>query len=150
MQRVGARALRDKCDQNSHADRSRCDAKQSTTKRDQKALGKKLPCESPTRGTYCQPGGNLTRTGRRPRQEETRNIQTDQPQQYCRRGKQHPQRFRQLHPQVGMPPWSRRERERRIEIPLAAFSSDHGKAGAPHILLEHGLKPWFESRLSTL
>ena len=57
---------------------------QSTGKRDQQAVGKKLPSESPARSAQRQPCADLTIASRSTRQEQTGDIQTGQTQQHRR------------------------------------------------------------------
>src|SRR5437868_11001096 len=82
-QRGGRGARGKERDESSHGNGSHCDSEQSPSERDQQALGKKLPCQSPARSAEGQPCANLTITGRSTCQEQTGDIQASETQQHC-------------------------------------------------------------------
>ena len=78
VQSGGGRSLGKERDKSSHGKRSRCDPEQSPGKRDQQAVGKKLPPKPPARSAQRQPCADLTIASRSARQEQTGDIQTGQ------------------------------------------------------------------------
>ena len=124
------------------------DPERSTGKREQDAVGKKLPADSPARSAQCQSCADLPVASRSARQEETRDIQAGQAQQHRRRCEQDPEWLRQPAPQSGMALRSRSEFECRREKPLPALRRDSGESGAACVLVQHRLEPGLQPCLS--
>ena len=130
--------------------RSHRDPEQSARQRDQQAVGKKLPRQSPARCAERQPCANLTIASRSTRQEQTGDIQASQTQQAPRLPRIAPTTVPTAAALAGMTLWRGSEHQRGIEEFLPAFRRDYGKSWAAHILLQHGLEPRLQPCLQLL
>ena len=120
----------------------------STGKREQHAVGKKLPSDSPARRAQGQSRADFAVASRPARQEEAGDIQAGQTQQHRRRGEQDPEWLRKPAPQSRMALGRRSEFDARREKPLPALGGDVGEACAASVLVQHRFEPGLQARLS--
>ena len=99
VQGVRRRVARQERDERPHRKRGEQHSERSTSKREQDAVGEKLPADPPARSAQRQPCADLTVASRSARQEETGDIQAGQTQQHRRCREQDPERLRQPAPQ---------------------------------------------------